>query len=349
MSTVQVGLIGCGRVARRVHLPVLEGLPDVRVTAVAETDSQLREEAGQQAGCTTVADYQTLLEMGEVEAVVVCAPSGVHAKVTVAALDRGKHVYVEKPLATTLEEARSVLSALERAGTVGMIGFNYRFHRAYRDLKLRLHSGRFGAWVAARTVLATPEETLPDWKRHRESGGGALLDQASHHFDLIRYLFEDEIEEVSAQLRSQRSEADTATVQVTLAGGLVVQSFLSINTVNEDRFEIYTEKARLSVDRYRSPSVEVATDSPALPGWHGVQSTFQSLRYAGSIWEAYRSPAREPSFRPALAHFVNAVREGQPPSPNFYDGYLSLKAVVAAEESARSGRVVRLNGETRSA
>jgi predicted dehydrogenase len=348
MSTLGFGLIGCGRVAQRVHLPILAGLPQVRLAAIAEPDPQLRERAGRQAGCKAVSDYATLLGMPAVEAVVICVPSGLHADVTVAALNRGKHVYLEKPLATSLEDARSVLSALERAQTSGMIGFNYRYHRAYQELRRHLRSGEFGASVAAHTVLAAPEEALPDWKRHRDTGGGALLDQASHHFDLIRFLFGDEIEEVSAQLRSQRSEDDTATVQVKLAGGLTVQLLLSINTVNEDRFEIYMEKARLSVDRYRSPSVEIVTDSKPVSWLSGLRSGLDSVKHAGYVWETYRSPGREPSFRTALAHFVDAVREGQSPSPSFHDGYLSLTAVVAAEESARSGHVVRLNEGTRS-
>lgn len=346
MSTLGIGLIGCGRVAQRVHLPILTGLPGVRLVAVAETDPQLREQARRVGECRAVAEYEGLLDMPDLQAVVVCVPSGLHAAVAVAALDRGKHVYLEKPLATTQDEARSVLSAVERANTFGMIGFNCRFNRAYRELKRCMRSKRHGESVAARSVLTAPEETLPDWKRSRESGGGALLDQASHHLDLMRFLFEDEIQEVTAQLSSQRSEDDTATVQVRLAGGLAIQSLVSINTVNEDRFEIYTERARLSVDRYRSPGVEIVTDSYMLPGLHGVRSAFRSLKHAGRTWETYRSPAREPSFRSALAHFVDSVREGQPPSPSFYDGYLSLAAVVAAEESARSGRVVRLNDGT---
>jgi myo-inositol 2-dehydrogenase/D-chiro-inositol 1-dehydrogenase len=345
MATLDIGLIGCGRVAGRVHLPILAGLPGVRLVAVAEPDSQLREQAGRLAA--TVTEYEALLDMPDVEAVVVCAPSGLHAEVAMAALDRGKHVYLEKPLATTRDEARSVLSALERAGTIGMIGFNCRFNRAYLELKRCLQSGKYGEWVAARTVLATPEETLPDWKRRRESGGGALLDQASHHFDLMRFLFEDEIEEVSAQLRSQRSEDDTAAVQVRLANGLAIQSLLSINTVNEDRFEVYTGRARLSVDRYRSPNVEIVTNSRSIPGLRGLRSGLNSLKHSGYIWETYRAPGREPSFRSALAHFVEAISEGQPPSPSFRDGYLSLVAVLAAEESARSGHVVRLNDGTR--
>jgi predicted dehydrogenase len=348
MSALDIGLIGCGRVAQRVHLPILAGLPEVRLVAVAEPDPQLREQqAGGHAGAEIVAEYEALLDMPEVEAVVVCVPSGLHADVTVAALDRGKHVYLEKPLATSRDGAHAVLSAVERADTIGMIGFNYRFNRAYQELKRCLQSGQYGERIAARTVLTAPEETLPDWKRRRESGGGALLDQASHHFDLMRFLFEDEIEEVSAQVRSQRSEGDTATVQVQLAGGLAVQSFLSINTVNEDRFEVYTERARLSVDRYRSPGVEIVTDSRSIPGLRGLRSGLNPLKRSGYIWEKYRAPGREPSFREALAHFVEAIREGRPPSPSFRDGYLSLVAVLAAEESAHSGHVVRLDDETR--
>jgi len=347
MSTLDIGLIGCGRVAQRVHLPILAGLPGARLVAVAEPDPRLREQAGRHAGTPTVAEYEALLDMPEVEAVVVCVPSGLHAEVAVAALDRRKHVYLEKPLATTRDEGRSVLSALERAGTVGMIGFNYRFNRAYLELKRCLQSGEYGEWVAARTVLAAPEETLPDWKRRREDGGGALLDQASHHLDLMRFLFEDEIEELSAQLRSQRSEGDTAVVQVRLANALAIQSLFSINTVNEDRFEVYTERARLSVDRYRSPSVEIVTDSRSIPGLGGLRSGLELLKRGGYVWEKRRAPGREPSFRAALAHFVEAIREGGPPSPSFQDGYLSLLAVLAAEESASSGHVVRLNGGTR--
>ncbi len=343
-TTLRTGLIGCGRVAQRVHLPFLTDFPKTQLVAVAETDPRLREQASRQAGCTTVSGYEALLDMSEVEAVVICVPSGLHAEVTIAALNRGKHVYLEKPLATNLEEAQSVLSALQKADTVGMIGFNYRFHRAYQELKEHLRSGSgFGAWIAARTVLTAPEETLPDWKRHRESGGGALLDQASHHFDLMRFLFEDEIEEVSARVRSQRSEGDTATVHTTLAGGLTVQSLLSINTVNEDRFEVYAEKARLSVDRYRSPSVGVVTDSSPIPGSRVLRSGLDLLKHGSYRLQTYRTPGREPSFRSALAHFVESIRAGRSPLPSFDDGYMSLMAVLAAEESARSGHAVRLD------
>ncbi|HUP01164.1 MAG TPA: Gfo/Idh/MocA family oxidoreductase [Gemmatimonadota bacterium] len=343
MATLDIGLIGCGRVAQSVHLPVLTKLPGVRLVALADPDPQRLEEAHHRApGAVAVADYQALLEMAAVKAVVICAPNDLHGRTAVDALDRGKHVYLEKPLATTLDEAERVLAALERAGVVGMIGFNYRYNRLYQALKRCLWSADLGEWVGARTVLAAPESALPAWKQFRGSGGGALLDMASHHFDLIRFLFEEEICEVSARLRSRRSEGDTAVVDVRLDGGLMVQSFFSINTVDEDRFEVYTERAKVSVDRYRSLGVEVATAAPGpIAGLRGFGPLLRSLGGSLYLLEKYRAPAHEPSFRTALAEFVKVVREERLGKPDFQDGYVSLAVVLAAEESARDGRVVR--------
>jgi predicted dehydrogenase len=343
MATLNIGLIGCGRVAQSVHLPILTKLPDVRLVALVDPDPKRREEAQRRAPwALVVSDCQALLDMPEVKAVVICVPNEFHAMAAVAALDRGKHVYLEKPLAITLDEAERVLAAWERADVVGMIGFNYRFNRLYQAMKRCLRSRDLGEWVGARTVLAAPETSLPAWKRFRRSGGGALLDMASHHFDLIRFLFEDEICEVSARLRSQRSEGDTAVVHVRLGGGLLVQFFLSINTVNEDRLEIYTERARISVDRYRSLNVDIVTETGRIAGLWRVWPRLKSLGHSPYLLEKYLVPGREPSFRAALASFVGAVREKRPAKPDLRDGYLSLAATLAAEESARSGRVVFL-------
>lgn len=336
-------MIGCGRVAQSVHLPVLTGLPGVRLVALADPDPERRTAAKRRApGAAVVADGAALLAMPEVEGVVICVPNELHAATTVAALERGKHVYLEKPLAITLDEADRVLAAWERADVVGMIGLNYRFNRLYQAMKRCLRSRDLGQWICARTVLTAPEASLPDWKRFRHSGGGALMDMASHHFDLVRFLFEDEIRDVSARVRSQRSEGDTATVDLRLDGDLLVQTLVSINAVNEDRVEVYTERARISVDRYRSLDVHIVTESERILGRRGWGSRLRSIRHSGYLLEKHRAPAGEPSFRTALTHFVEAVLEKRPGKPDFRDGYLSLAAVLAAEESARSGRVVPL-------
>lgn len=337
MKRLAIGLIGCGRVAMHAHIPSLERLPGVRVVALAELDEQRRIAASARIpGARAFRDPGDLLALAEVEAVVVCLPNELHAPTALAAIERGKHVYLEKPIAVSLEDAGRVVAARERAGVVGMMGFNQRFHELYRRLRERLSARDYGDWVAARTVLTAPETSLPDWKRARRRGGGALLDQASHHFDLLRFLFGQEIEEVSARVYSQRSEDDTAVVNLRLAGGIPVQSLLSIHTLDEDRVEVYAERARISVDRYRSHDLEIAeAGRPRRRGGSGGRWRSVARRI-----ERRRAPARDPTFGHALTRFVAAVREGGPASPDFEDGYRSLTAVLAAEESARTGGVV---------
>jgi predicted dehydrogenase len=337
VKRLSIGLIGCGRVATHAHIPSLERLRDVRIVALAEQDEERRIAASSRVpGARTFQDPHDLLDMEEVEAVVVCLPNELHAQTALAAIARGKHVYLEKPIATSIEDAERVLVARERAGVVGMMGFNQRFHRLYRALREHLTRRAYGDWLAARTVLTAPETEIPEWKRARRRGGGALLDQASHHFDLIRFLFDQEITEVSARLYSQRSEDDTAVVNLRLSDGTPVQSLLSIHTVDDDRVEVYAERARVSVDRYRSHDLDVLEAGRS----SRLMRIVREWKQVPWRIERRRAPARDPTFGYALARFVAAVREGSPASPGFEDGVRSLSAVLAAEESARSGRVV---------
>ncbi|HLB46334.1 MAG TPA: Gfo/Idh/MocA family oxidoreductase [Anaerolineales bacterium] len=344
MTLVKVGLIGCGRIAQAVHINILTRLAGTELVALADPDPQRREEAKRRApAATAFTDYQELLEGSDVEAVVICLPNALHAEVAVAALQKSKHVYLEKPLATTLAEGRQVLAAWRQAGTVGMIGFNFRFNALYQSMKEHIQSGRLGELVSVRSVFSSPVRTLPAWKQSRHSGGGVLFDLASHHIDLIRFFFGQEICEVFAGLRSQRTEVDSAMLQLRLADGLLVQSFFSLNAGDDDRFEIYGQAGRLAVDRYLSLDVEITgptREFARLKRWMpGVPTLARSRR----LLESILAPNDEPSYRAALAHFVAAARADQPAKPNFWDGYRSLVVVAAAEESVRTGRVVSLS------
>ena len=259
-----------------------------------------------------------------------------------AALEQGKPVYLEKPLALSLDEGRHVLAAWRRAGVVGMIGFNLRFHPLFQAAKQHLQSGRLGDLVGARSVRSTVVQSLPPWKLSRHSGGGALLDLASHHIDLLHFLFGQTVHEVFAELRSQRSEDDGAMLQLRLAGGLIVQCWFSLTAVEEDRFEVYGQAGKLTVDRYRSLDAEITEVTRKFARFAQVRRKLRALVCNPSLLGKIVAPRREPSYRAALAHFVSAVRAGRPTSPDFWDGYRSLAVIAAAEESARTGHVVVL-------
>ena len=336
---LRVGVIGCGAVARAVHIPLLRALPGVTVTAVADPDGPRRAAGARAAGAAVpCATHEELLARPDVDAAVVSTPTGLHAEVALAALAVGKHVYLEKPLAASLEDGRAVLAAWRRSGRVGMVGFNYRFNDLHHRAAERVRSGELGEVVCARTVFSTAAADVAEWKRSRGGGGGVLLDLASHHVDLVRFLFGREVRRVFAAVWSQRTEDDGAALHLEMEGGLAVQSFFSLAAVEEDRVEIYGSRGKLVVDRYASLDAELL---PASRG-RGARLAAAARRIAGWRRAPYllsklRSPLHEPSFGAALTHFVRAARGEAPAAPDFDDGYRSLAVVDAAERSARTG------------
>lgn len=342
MPSLRVGLIGCGRVGQSVHLEILTRLPNVELVALAEPDPRRREQARSRApAARALAGYEDVLRLPDVDAVVICLPNALHADAAVAALEQGKHVYLEKPLATSLDQGQRILAAW-RTGLVGMIGFNFRFNSLYRAVRRLLGSDTLGELVGARTVFARPARPLPAWQQVRQSGGGVLLDLASHHVDLVCHLLRQDVRDVFAVVRSQRGEGDTAQLQLRLADGLPVQSFYSHNAVDDDRFEIYGSAGRLAVDRYGSLDVELSrpAENYRLVTLKRLWRGLRSLRH-GRRWLAkMHAPAHEPSYTSALERFVAAARANRPAGPDFLDGYRSLAIIDAAEESARTGRVV---------
>jgi len=343
MPSLKVGLMGCGRIAQLVHLPVLTHLTDVELVALAETDPRCLEKARHLVPKAVVFDrYEKILQMKEVEAVIICLPNDLHAEAAIASLQQGKHVYLEKPLATSLEQGRSVLEAWQNTQLVGMIGFNYRFNPLYRVTQQHLKAGSLGKLLGGRSTFSTTGRNLPDWLQTRSTGGGVLLNLASHHTDLIRFFFGQEVQEVFASLRSLHSEQDSAMLQLKLSDGLIVQSFFSISSVEEDRFEVYGQTGKLSVDRYLSLCVKM--DAPTLESirFRQLVHGLKSLVHIPYLLKKIRAPSHEPSYREALTHFIMASRAHRPAAPDFYDGFRSLMVIEAAEHSARTGRPVTI-------
>ncbi len=341
MSRIRVGLIGCGTIARLVHLGILRQLPDAELIAVAETDPKRREDAASAAsGAKALSDYHDLLDLSDVQAVVICLPTFLHSEAAIAAVQKGKHVYLEKPVAADVAGAKKVVEAWQASGVVGMIGFNYRFHSLYQEAKQLLISGRIGSIVAVRSIFATAAQDLPEWKRSRESGGGVLLELTTHHVDLVRFLFQTEIREIFASIRTLRSQDDCAATQLILQNGVIVQSFCSLGAVEEDRFEIYGDAGKLMIDRHRSLRVEIS--APAQQS--GLASRISRVLRNSQARTKLLHPTAEPSYQAALAKFISAAKEGRQATPDFTDGLQSLLVIEAAEESVRTGRSVDVSG-----
>src|SRR5919204_1512862 len=137
---VRVGVIGCGMVAQAEHLPNLLQLSDrFQIAALADPSAAVRDAMGARYSVSRVyEDHAALLEAGQLDAVVISAPAATHAEITVAALDAGAHVFVEKPLCITLADADRIIAARDRAQRVVQVGYMKRFDPAWERMLAEL-------------------------------------------------------------------------------------------------------------------------------------------------------------------------------------------------------------------
>ncbi|HVF40543.1 MAG TPA: Gfo/Idh/MocA family oxidoreductase [Gemmatimonadaceae bacterium] len=334
-DAVRVGVIGCGALARAVHLPLLSRMRDVRIVALADPDASARDAAAFLAPHATLHEEHRSLLAQRIDAVVIASPPGMHMAQSVAAFERGVNVYLEKPLASSLAEGDEIVAAWKESRAVGMIGFNYRFNPLLSSLKRDIAAGKVGRIIAVRSAFSIAVRPMPTWKQSRSTGGGVLLDLASHHVDLVRFLLGEDIAEASARLQSIRAEGDTAFLELETRNGVRVQSFFSLSATDQDTFEIFGDRGRLVVDRMSSLGVQhLPASSRMTDRINRLGQRAKSVRNAGHIIAKLRSPMHEPSFRLALDHFISAVRGTTTASPDIDDGYAALHAVVQAENAS---------------
>ncbi|MEM1127332.1 MAG: Gfo/Idh/MocA family oxidoreductase [Bacteroidota bacterium] len=335
-APLRVALIGCGRIAQITHLHTLEHLESVQLVGLADPDLQRRTEAADRVPyATPYADYRRLLDEPDVHAVVVAVPTGLHAQVAIDAFEAGKHVFLEKPLAATVADGARIADAWRQAGTTGMIGYAFRHNPRYLEARALIEAGAIGAPVGGTSVFTSAPRELPAWKQQVATGGGVLLDLASHHADLAAYLFGAPIEAVSASTATRRTEGDQATVQFQMAGGPLVQSFFSLTAAQDHRFIVYGEEGHLTIDPWHRPHVDLVQTATR---WTPAGRLRHMLRLAQRL--VYRSDFQS-GFRGILQAFAEASLRGVPdPSPSIPDGLHSLQVVEAAMQSATQDRTV---------
>ena len=321
---LKVAIVGLGEMARGVHLPVFARMPGVAVVAVADVDASRRREALTMVpGARGFESVVAMLNEGTCDALVVATPPGDHVASGLAALARGVHVYVEKPLAARADEARALVEAWRRSGRVGMAGFNYRLNPLLVAARDAIRQGEIGQVTGIQSAFSLAPRQLPTWKQTRDGGGGVLLDLATHHIDLGRYLLGADVVDARAHIESRRSEADTADLWLTFSNGAEMRSFFSLCDEEQDWLNIHGTAGRLVIDRYRLWRVRLGRS--AVRSWRTTPLVART-----ELWRRV-SPGRDPSYRAALEAFVTAIRTGAPPPVDLGDGLRAVEVVEMAE------------------
>jgi myo-inositol 2-dehydrogenase/D-chiro-inositol 1-dehydrogenase len=342
-TKLRLGFVGCGRATQNLHLPVFRHLADWGVIAVADTDEGRLNAAANRFGIPRRhLDYKTLLADPEVDVVAVCVPPHLHAKVALAALAAGKHVFIEKPLAVSLQECDQLVEHAARSPRKVMAGFNLRWHRLIRSGRKLIQDGALGELEFIRTAFTTGgklQPGSPEWSSWRTPGGGVLFDLGVHHFDLWRYLTGAEVEEISAISHSRDAGDQSAIVKARMDNGVLITSVFSDQTTDSNELEICGRKGSLRVSCYRFDGLEFITTPGSFGGFRRLPS-----KLLATLREIPRAMTRIPrggefhaTYESEWRSFANSIRNDTPVECTLEDGrravQISLAALASDSES----------------
>ncbi len=333
--SLKIALAGTGYISK-IHAKAAQILPNVELAAVVnhrpESMAAFATEFHIRRQYPTV---EALLQEGGVDAISINTPNYLHAPQTIAALEAGVHVMVEKPMAMNATEAEAMVAAGDRSGALLMVAHCWRFDEEVLWLKEQVNGGRIGSVVRTKGYSVHVNWGPGGWFTQKKlAGGGALADMGVHAIDTARFLLGDpQPVSVYARIGTYYKDFDVDDT------GLVI--------VNWDNGVIsYIESG------WWQPHADGPEASTQLYGTNG----FAHLYPTGlGLLNAEKTAVEEvdPGFPPVrdphcaqsmydaqMAYFVDCINKGRTPIPGGMEGWTNVKIVDAAYESARTGEVI---------
>ncbi len=347
---------------------------DPELSVIVGRDGERVEQAREKFGWLRAeTDWRRVIDDPAIDIVDICSPGDSHAEIAIAALDAGKHVLCEKPLANTVDEAERMVEAAERAAARGirsMVGFSYRRVPAIGYARRLIAEGRLGA------IRQTRAEYLQDWLVDENgpmtwrldkslAGSGSLGDIGAHAIDMIQYLTGTTVESVSGTLatfvterpllgegrglsgtasgeRGQVTVDDAAWFTGRLSGG-AIGSFeatrYATGRKNAFRLEISGNRGAIAFDLESMNELQFydATAPAGEQGFKRILVTEPEHPYMANWWPTGHLIGYEHAFSHEVRDFVDDIMAGRDPEPSFADGLQVQRVLAAVEQSAGNG------------
>ena len=338
---------------------LLPDSPGIRQQVIVGRDAaQVAVAARLQGWAESATDWRAVLDRDDIDLVDICVPGHLHAEIAIAALEAGKHVLVEKPLANTLAEAEKMVATARKArqrGVHSMVGFNYRRVPALALARQHIAAGRIGTVRQVRIAYLQDwlaDESAPmTWRLRREdAGSGALGDLASHAVDQVRFLLDQDVVGVNALTETfvarrpgehgleDVSVDDAAWSVLRTTGGAVVSLEVSrMATARKNGFgiEVYGSTGALRFDLESLNHLEVCLDGAG--DFTRVLVTEPEHPYLHAWWPPGHVLGWDATFSNQAADLVLALEAGMEPTPSFEDGLAVQQVLAAIEASAAEG------------
>lgn len=328
--------MGAGLQARR-RGPVLLQSPDTELVVVSAAHLEPARHLAARLGCEAAEGWEPVVARDDLDAVIVATPPHLHASISIAALKRGMHVLCEKPLARTLDEARTMVAEAAAAGRVLKCGFNHRHHPAIQQIRRWFEEGRIGEplFIRARYGIGGRPGYEQEWRANPEVvSGGQLMEQGIHVVDLARW-FLGEFSQVTAFSETRfwniAPLEDNAFALYRAPAGAVASIHSSLTQwKNLFSFELYGTDGYVAVE--------------GLGGGYGTERAIFGRRDFAAPFaeEVVEFRGEDRSWQEEWKEFVAAIEERREPLGNARDGLEAMRLVFAAYESSKAGRTVEL-------
>jgi predicted dehydrogenase len=325
MQPVKLGIIGCGIAARELHFPALQRLKDqFEITVVCNhTEPKAKSFAEMVGGVPYVLDYRELLQREDVEAVDIILPIHLNFAVTKDALEAGKNVIVEKPLAANLKEADQMLIFEQRYPQVKMVAENFRYRTTFHRVKAILDQNKIGRryavfWNVFYFVNKQSKYAQTDWRIHHQYPGGFIMDGGVHNIAVLRDWFAN-ITSGRAFTRSINPEIgklDSMSFQFNTESNVagVFNVFFSSNGYAENRIIILGREGSLVIE-----------NNTIILKKGGEQDHVESIEDDGG-------------YQGQFEDFYEAIRLGTPVKSSFSEGYQDFVTILKALDSAENSK-----------
>jgi len=376
---IRLGIVGMGAAARAL-LPAVAKHPMMRVAAVCDPIDEVREAAAARLGARAVATIDELLALADVDAVYVATPTDLHAAHVVAAAAAGKHVLVEKPMATTLDEATRMIDAAQRAGVVLTVGHSHSFDEPYRAMREVIASGTLGRAHLLHNIYYSDWVYRPRRPEELDErlGGGITFRQGAHQFDILRLLGGGLVRSVRAHTFDwdpQRPVIGAHTVMLTFADGAVASAIYNgygafpsseitygvgeIGYPNDAmpgaaraamQAATPAEEAVRKRSRASVPAAESLAPYQPFFGFTLVSCERGDIRQSATGLYIYTAAGREEiplrldrtTREPVVEEFADAIAGARPSLHDGRWGRANLEVCVATIASSRTGREIEL-------
>ena len=333
MKKINIAVAGLGRIGK-IHLKNLcRNFPEINVVAAMDVLDEAKNIAGEFNVPVFVTDFDKLLAVPGLDAVVICSPTDTHAGYVVKAAKAGKQIFCEKPLDLSLDRVKEVLNIVKNCGVKLMLGFNRRFDPEFKKIRQLVENGSVGK---IQIIKITSRDPGPPPVSYIKVSGGMFLDMTIHDFDMACYISGKQVKEVFARGAvmvdpeiGKAGDIDTAIITLTFDDG-------SMAVIDNCRKAVYGYDQRLEV----FGSKGMAQTENNFPNHHKL---YTESGVSGDLPLHFFLERYDASYNFEIREFIDALATGGKMPVDGNDGLLSMAVALAAKKSVEEGRTVKLD------